>query len=286
MLAAADLSRQVQASSQSSEVIIKQNVLESRQALEALGRFFKELHQAIMEITGRSGEIKQMEADADSSLAAMEELSGALAAIRTVIETVRPISAAINDVAEQTNLLAMNAAIEASHAGTAGRGFAVVANEIRNLSEQTAERSASIDKELDVLQARIGNAWSVAQRASRLVEQGIGQTRHIAARMTSLIGGFSQLEGSNSQLAAASTELSRKNEELFGVMHGIHEQIGRIDHSLGQAADVSAEHLDGMTEINSGMAEINRSLAGLADSALQVMSNATALADGIGRFQT
>ncbi|OHD16390.1 MAG: hypothetical protein A2087_02665 [Spirochaetes bacterium GWD1_61_31] len=286
MLEAAGFSRQVQSQGQASEVIIQQNVAESRRSLEDLGKFFEELHQSILEITGRSGEIKQMELSADSSLAAMEELSGALGAAKAVIETVRPISAAINDVAEQTNLLAMNAAIEAAHAGVAGRGFAVVANEIRNLSEQTAERSASIDKELDVMQSRIGNAWSVAQRASQLVEQGIGQTRQIATRMTSLINGFSRLESTNSSLATASAEMSRKNEELYGVMHGIHEQIGRIDTSIGQAANISAEHLNGMTEINSGMAEINHSLASLAGSAQQVMVNAAALADGIGRFKT
>ena len=67
----------------------------------------------------------------------IDDLSNKSNLIGEIINTIQSIS-------EQTNLLALNAAIEAARAGESGRGFSVVAEEIRKLSDQTAESTKKI----------------------------------------------------------------------------------------------------------------------------------------------
>lgn len=83
------------------------------------------------------GQMEKINTNVSHSNESIEELVIASDKIKDILEV-------ITSIANDTNLLALNASIEAARAGEHGKGFAVVANEVKKLSEQSANSVKSI----------------------------------------------------------------------------------------------------------------------------------------------
>ncbi|MGF1486109.1 MAG: methyl-accepting chemotaxis protein [Prochloraceae cyanobacterium] len=95
--------------------------------------------------------------------------------IKRLGESSQKISKVVNLIgtfAEQTNLLALNASIEAAHAGEQGKGFAVVAEEVRALSQQSAQATAEIEKILTSIQTETKEVISAMEEGTARVVAG------------------------------------------------------------------------------------------------------------------
>lgn len=87
-------------------------------------------------------------------------------------EEIHGIVTVIKSIARQTNLLAINAAIEASRAGTYGKGFSVVAAEVKSLAARSDEAAAEAGRITQVLSDNCKSADVVVAKTLRLGDEG------------------------------------------------------------------------------------------------------------------
>jgi aerotaxis receptor len=122
----------------------------------------------------------------------------------------------IDGIAFQTNLLALNAAVEAARAGEHGRGFAVVAQEVRLLSQRSAEAAKGITA---LIESSDGNI----RHGSKLVGDGERAMRAMLPAIRQLAEGLQQIEVAS-------------REQKLGI-----EQINRATMSMDRTTQDNAQ---------------------------------------------
>ncbi len=101
----------------------------------------------------------------------------------------------IDDIAERTNILALNAAIQASMAGTAGRGFAVVADEVQRLAERSSEATKQIEILVKAIQTDTSEAVISMEETTNQVVKGTAlahQAGNVLAEFSMISQGLSE----------------------------------------------------------------------------------------------
>jgi methyl-accepting chemotaxis protein len=82
--------------------------------------------------------------------------------LETTLEQIDGTLKTIQSISMQANLLALNSGIEAARVGEAGKGFSVVAQEVRALSNRTADAAKEIQTKVESIRsASKGTAQSI-----------------------------------------------------------------------------------------------------------------------------
>lgn len=124
-----------------------------------------DLAEAIERVRGQTRDSEEASASVTGQV---ERAGNQVYALRSAATEISESAHLIAAISGRTNLLALNATIEAARAGESGRGFAIVAGEVKQLSEQTAQATTSIHKQIEHLTEAVSQVAGAMERIQGL----------------------------------------------------------------------------------------------------------------------
>lgn len=219
---------------------------------------------------------KEVKKEVDSGVLGMEKLKQGTENISetnsVVVEKMEELLSKMKNMKEfsdlilrisgKTNLLALNASIESARAGEAGRGFAVVAEEIRVLSEQTKNATASINELIDelaqvtdIVSESINSSVEAAKLQSEVIVDLHGKfvstgenMGELSSHVSDISSMIASLKDSNAaiidsitQISASGQEMMANTENVTAIATGNEEDANKAKLKLDLVLDKSKE---------------------------------------------
>ncbi len=238
----------------------------SAESMEQMSANITSVASATEEMSATIGEIAANSENARSVSEEAAKQTEALAAIMKELgreaEEIGNVSDTITSISTQTNLLALNATIEAARAGAAGKGFAVVANEIKELSQKTAEATEDIKAKIASIQASTGGAVKeilqitdvikqvrdlVSNTAAAIEEQSV-VTRDVASNIAEASTRVHSTTEQVAQMATGSLEIAGEIALVSGASDEIQRGSDRVQSSAKQLSALAAQIQSLMSE--------------------------------------
>ncbi|WP_217581795.1 methyl-accepting chemotaxis protein [Lysinibacillus sp. GbtcB16] len=165
-------------------------------------------------------------------------------------EEINLISNMIAAISDQTNLLALNASIEAARAGDAGKGFAVVAEEVRKLSEQTAESATKINVLIERVQSYTLEVVKAAELGEDNVERGLASIEAVGERFEEIVQAVGEIAGQVEEMNASAEQMSANTEEVSASMEEMAATAHAASDYVHEVTDATTEQLNTVTTMN------------------------------------
>jgi len=176
-------------------------VFKLEQALAASGEARNREGGGIVEVFADSERelrllLETLASAASSKSVMLEKIQG----LQQITAQLQEMAANVASIAMQTNLLALNAAIEAARAGEAGRGFAVVANEVRMLSNRSAEAGKHIARQVSQISSAIDSTCQAAGESMRAEASSVQTSEQTIDKVLTALRGVTDALAQSSDL--------------------------------------------------------------------------------------
>jgi methyl-accepting chemotaxis protein len=238
------------------------SVTQTSAALEQIASNTSSIAQTTERLGAAFGELK------DTSDQGRDRLFAMIAKIQTIADQsykLEEANEAIQSIASQTKLLSMNAAIEAAHAGDAGRGFSVVADEIRKLSESSAEQSAGIAREIGTTRSLIAEVSNDSVESGRAFEAILAHVGSLGRYQSVIREAMAEQEAGTRDILQATVRAGGATQEvrdgsarMVADSRSVAREMDKIQASalaLGEGIAVVLAEADGLILAASGVLE-------------------------------
>ena len=237
--------------------------------------------ESVQSLSNASNEIQNANNEAknymNTVLKASEKSTNSVTEISKVInqtnDAVKKINDAITlimDIASQTKLLSLNASIEAARAGESGRGFAVVAQNIKQLSEQSANSAEQIRKIVAEITDKSANS---VKQASTIQD--------IITEQTSFI------KDTQNKFEILSTEVEKSLvsiSEIYDKVGDLNKIKTEINNNVSDLASISEESAASTQETTTNVTNISSSIQDISENSEELTALAENLVEKISYF--
>jgi methyl-accepting chemotaxis protein len=264
-----------------STVNILSSAREMRDASASIASAVEELSASVSEIESSARRSAQaVEASTHLTVEGMRGLSGLRAQIgdtgrllesvatgteglQNVVGNLGQVIDLIAEIADQTKLLALNATIEAARAGEQGKGFAVVASEVKSLSQQTADATRTIRKQIANLNESFASVLGTVSESRTTMGVVVGTADKVGAD-------FDNISRNSTSIATQVVELTTIMGQQKLAVDLLAKNVSVVSEK-GQQNLSSVEKLTNQTDKSVGAIEAMRTKLATEDIANKVL---------------
>jgi methyl-accepting chemotaxis protein len=198
---------------------------------------------------------KQARGAAEKGAADMADMTTAMGAIKASSDEIGKIVKTIDEIAFQTNILALNAAVEAARAGEAGMGFGVVAEEVRSLSQRSAQAAKETSMRIEAAIAKTSQGVELSSKVSSKLQEILSRARQVDELANEVAGasreqsqGIEQMNLALSQMDKVTQTNAASAEESASVAHEVEMQARQMKETVSELLELMGQQRHGPDE--------------------------------------